>query len=89
MYVTDVASSVPVPIRALAGTKRILLKAGEKQTVTFTLIPDQMSVIDDNGKRLVEPGEFLVSVGGKQPGFSGSADASTSGVVSGRLVVRK
>ena len=89
LYVTDVAASVPVPIRSLAGIKRIPLKPGEKQTVTFTIGPDQMSVIDDNGKRKVEPGEFLVSVGGKQPGLTGRADVITSGVVSGRFTVRK
>jgi beta-glucosidase len=66
-YVTDVAASFPVPIRSLAGFKRISLKPREKQTLVFTLNPDQMTVIDDDGKRFIEPGEFLVSVGGRQP----------------------
>jgi beta-glucosidase len=87
LYVTDVASSFPVPIRELAGTKRLFLKPGEKQMVTFTLTPEQMTVIDDNGQRLIEPGEFQVSVGGKQPGFTGSADVKTTGVVSGKFSV--
>jgi len=47
-----------------------------------------MSVIDDNGRRIIEPGEFLVSVGGKEPGFSGYADAKTTGVLTGRFSVR-
>lgn len=88
LYITDVAASVPVPIRSLAGIKRVTLKPGEKESVSFTITPEQMSVIDDNGKRRVEPGEFLVSVGGKQPGFTGNADAKTSGVVSGRFFVK-
>jgi len=88
MYITDLAAKYPVPIRALAGIKRVALKPGEKQTVTFTLKPDQMSVVDDNGKRMIEPGEFLISVGGKQPGFTGSADASTTEVVMGRFMVK-
>jgi beta-glucosidase len=87
MYVTDVAASVPVPIRSLVGIKRVFLKPGEKQTISFTLAPEQMTVIDDSGKRIIEPGEFLISVGGKQPGFTGHADARTTGVVSGRFVV--
>jgi len=78
---------VPVPIRSLAGIQRIFLKPGEKRTVTFTLAPEQMSVIDDQGKRIVEPGEFLISVGGKQPGFSGYADARTTGVVTTRFSI--
>jgi beta-glucosidase len=87
LYVTDVAASVPVPIRSLAGFKRIFLKPGEKQSVTFTLTPEQMTVIDDQGRRVIEPGEFLISVGGQQPGFKGHAAARTTGTVSGRFVV--
>jgi beta-glucosidase len=87
LYVTDVNASVPVPIRSLAGIKRVSLKPGEKQSVSFVLAPGQMTVIDDKGKRVIEPGEFLVSVGGKQPGFTGRADAKTTGAVSGKFVV--
>ena len=78
LYVTDAAASVPVAIRSLAGIDRINLKPGEKRTVSFTVTPRQMSVIDNNGKRIIEPGDFEISVGGKQPGFTGSADAQTS-----------
>ena len=78
---------MPVPIRSLGGIKRLFLKPGEKQNVSFTLSPAQMSLIDDNGKRVVEPGEFLISVGGKEPGFSGRADAKTTGVITARFAV--
>jgi beta-glucosidase len=68
LYLTDVAASAPVPIHSLIGFDRISLRSGEKRTVTFTITPRQMSLIDDNGKRIIEPGEFLVSAGGAQPG---------------------
>jgi len=87
LYVTDLAATVPVPIRSLAGVKRIFLKPGEKQDVSFTLTPQQMSLIDDRGKRVIEPGEFAVSVGGKQPGFTKRQDAQTTSVVTSRFVV--
>jgi beta-glucosidase len=87
LYVTDVASSFPAPIRSLAAIKRVFLKAGEKQTVSFTLVPKQLSVIDDKGRRIIEPGEFTVSAGGKQPGFTGRADAATTGTVTQGFVV--
>jgi beta-glucosidase len=87
LYVTDAMASVPVPIRSLAGIARVFLKPGEKQNVSFSLAPEQMSIIDDNGKRVIEPGEFTISVGGKQPGFIGRADAETTGIVSGRFIV--
>jgi beta-glucosidase len=68
LYVSDVAASVPVPIRQLQGFERINLAVGEKKTVAFTLTPAQMSLIDANGQRAVEPGKFRVAVGGGQPG---------------------
>jgi beta-glucosidase len=87
VYLSHVAASVPVPIRSLVGINRISLKPGERRSISFTLTPEQLSVIDNSGRRVVEPGEFLITVGGKQPGFKGHADAATTGVVSGRFVV--
>ncbi len=87
LYVTDVAASVPVPVRSLQGVRRVSLRRGERRSVSFTLAPSQLSVIDDRGRRVVEPGDFLISVGGKQPGFKGTADALTTGVYTTRLIV--
>ncbi|MDQ3818356.1 MAG: glycoside hydrolase family 3 C-terminal domain-containing protein, partial [Acidobacteriota bacterium] len=87
LYVTDSAASVPVPIRSLKGFNRIFLKPGEKRRVSFTLEAEQLTLIDDNGRRILEPGEFIVTVGGKQPGFMGHADAATTDVVSVRFTV--
>jgi beta-glucosidase len=87
LYVTDLAASVPVPIRSLAGVKRLFLKPGEKQSVSFILSPRQMSIVDDQGRRMIEPGEFAVSVGGKQPGFKGHADAQTTDALSSHFIV--
>lgn len=87
LYVTDTAASVPVAIRSLSGSERVFLKPGEKRKVSFAINSTQMSIIDEKGRRVVEPGEFLISVGGKQPGFKGSADAQTTGSLSARFVV--
>jgi beta-glucosidase len=69
LYLTDVAASAPVPIRALVGFDRISLRAGQKQTVAFTIAPRQMSLIDDRGKRVIEPGEFAINIGGMSARF--------------------
>jgi beta-glucosidase len=66
LYLSDVTASFRVPIRSLVGFQRVSLKPREKQTIIFTLTPEQMTVVDDEGKRLIEPGEFLLSVGGRQ-----------------------
>ena len=64
LYLTDVVASAPVPIRTLVGFDRISLRAGEKRTVAFTISSEQMSLIDNRGKRVIEPGEFLINIGG-------------------------
>jgi beta-glucosidase len=71
LYLTDVAASAPVAIRTLVGFDRISLRRGETRKVTFTITPRQMSLIDDAGKRVIEPGEFLISIGGSQVGLNG------------------
>jgi beta-glucosidase len=76
LYLTDTAASAPVPIRTLVGFDRLSLRPREKRTVTFTITPRQMSLIDDGGKRLIEPGEFMISIGGSQAGLKGTFKVS-------------
>ncbi len=87
LYLSLRNAPVTVPIRALQGIRRLALAPGERKTVTFELEPRQLSLIDADMKRAVEPGTYAVSVGGKQPGFTGLADAVTTEVVSGTFEV--
>lgn len=84
LYLSDTKASVPVPIRNLVGVERIHLKPNETRKVSFKIDPRQMSVILDNGNRVIEPGEFAVSVGGKQP----NTEAKTTGIIEGKFEVR-
>jgi beta-glucosidase len=85
LYLTDEKASTPRPIRSLEGFKRISLKKGESQVVSFVLEPRQLSMIDDKDKQVVEPGFFTITVGGEQPGFTGAAKAETTGTIAGRV----
>jgi beta-glucosidase len=85
LYLTDEKASTPRPVRQLEGFKRINLKPGETKRVDFVLSPRQFSLINDKGKRIIEPGWFTISVGGKQPGFDGYLDAKTTGVITARI----
>lgn len=67
LYLTDLEASVDVPIHELKGFTRIKLQPCESTTVTFTLTPRQMALIDNDGKCILEPGKFRVMVGGRQP----------------------
>ena len=80
LYLTDTAATAPVPIRTLVGFERISLRPREKRTATFTITPRQMSLIDNDGKRVIEPGEFSISIGGGQQGLNGRF------AVSGRML---
>jgi beta-glucosidase len=73
LYVTDLEASVPVPKCALKGFKRIALKPGQSQTVTFTITSEMMSLIDDSGATVLEPGRFRITIGGCSPGPRGIA----------------
>jgi beta-glucosidase len=51
-------------MRQLKGFERLALKPGETKTVRFTLTPAHLEFWNAQGKRVVEPGEFQVFVGG-------------------------
>jgi beta-glucosidase len=87
LYLSDLEASVAVPTRTLVGFQRITLKPGERRVVEFTIPPRQLSVFTGSAF-VVEPGTFELSVGGKQPGFRGGIDASTTDVLTARFEVR-
>lgn len=85
LYLSDEKATTSRPIRQLEGFERISLKPGESEDVEFTLEPRQFSIINNNNKRVIEPGYFTVSVGGKQPGFKGYLDPQFTQVLTGRI----
>jgi beta-glucosidase len=68
LYITDLEAAVNVPLYALKGIKRLNLKAGEHKKVTFKVTPKMMSMVDNDGNRIIEPGKFKVTIGGSSPG---------------------
>jgi beta-glucosidase len=68
LYLSDVEASVPVPLFALKGIKRVKLTAGSSTTVSFSITPEMYAMIDTQGSSIVEKGKFQVSVGGSLPG---------------------
>ena len=63
LYIRDVVSSVTRPARELRGFERVTLAPGANKTVTFTLGPAELSLIDRRMQRVVEPGRFEVMAG--------------------------
>ena len=60
LYIQDVAGSVTRPVKELKGFRKIGLKAGESKSVEFTLGFEQLSMLNLDMQRLVEPGLFRV-----------------------------
>jgi len=86
LYLKDKEASLPVPRLSLQGFTRIRLEPGEKQTVSFTLTKEQMSFADENGQWILEPGEFTVWIGGRQPDLL--AAQPEDGILEGRFIVQ-
>ena len=63
LYIKDDCSSVISYERQLAGFERIHLLPGETRTVTFTVGPDRMQLLDASYHWVVEPGTFTLFAG--------------------------
>jgi beta-glucosidase len=46
---------------------RVHLAPGESRSVSFTLTPRELSTVDQQGRRAVQPGKYSVMIGGAQP----------------------
>lgn len=67
IYLKDVEASVEVAKWQLKGIKILHLKPGQQEEISFELTPQHMSLIDNEGLRILEPGVFEVFLGGSQP----------------------
>jgi beta-glucosidase len=64
LYIRDEVSSVTRPVKELKGFRRITIDPGKTQMVEFTLGPEEVSFLNREMKRVVEPGTFKIMVGG-------------------------
>jgi len=62
-YIRDLEASIARPVKELKGFKRIHLKAGETQQVTFDVTPDMLSFYNGQGQLVFEPGKFELMIG--------------------------
>lgn len=59
LYISDIKSSLPRPIKELKGFQKIKLAPGEEKTVTFTIDKEALSFFDDAQHAwIAEPGKF-------------------------------
>jgi len=67
IYLKNLEATVPVPKYTIVGFKRIHLQPGETRTVKFSVPSDAFSVINEDNRRVIIPGQFEFYAGGSQP----------------------
>ena len=68
LYITNTETAIPTPLYSLKGIKRLSLKAGVSEQVKFTITPDMLTLINEKGESLLQPGSYKISVAGSLPG---------------------
>jgi len=63
LYVRDLLASVVRPVKELKAFGRVELRAGESARVLFGIPTDMLCFTGQEGRRIVEPGEFELQVG--------------------------
>ena len=63
LYLHDEYASTAQPLMQLKKFERVFIPQGETRKVTFILEAEDLSIVDSDMKRVVEPGDFTVMVG--------------------------
>ncbi len=64
LYVRDLVSRATRPVLELRGFSRVPLAAGETRTIRFEVGPEHLAYHDPALRRVVEPGQFALMIGG-------------------------
>ncbi len=67
LYIKSLDAPFVVPNHQLRGFERVPLAPGETRRVAFTLASQDLSLIDERGVRVFQPGRYRASLGGSQP----------------------
>jgi len=63
LYIRDMVGSITRPVKELKGFKKLNLKAGESQEVTFKITEEDLKFYNSDLKFVAEPGDFKVFIG--------------------------
>lgn len=64
LYIRDMVASVTRPVKELKGFEMVALEPNQEVKVSFNLTKDELGFFNNEGKFIVEPGDFKVFVGG-------------------------
>ena len=77
LYLHESDTTILQPVEKLEGFERVSLAAGQSQTITFTLGPQNLGFYDNNGHFVVEPGTFDLWVGDSSTADTGTPTTFT------------
>ena len=64
LYISDVKSSLPRPVKELKDFKKVSLAPSETAEIQFEITPDKLAYFDDTKHEwIAEPGDFAVMIG--------------------------
>ncbi|WLG24463.1 beta-glucosidase BglX [Pseudomonas sp. FP1154] len=63
LYIQDVTGSIIRPVKELKNFRKVMLKAGEKKVIHFTITEDDLKFYNAQLKYAAEPGKFNVQIG--------------------------
>jgi beta-glucosidase len=77
LYISDLKSTLPRPVKELKGFEKINLKPGESKTVSITIDKSSLSFFDPiKHEWIAEPGEFIAFIGASSEDIRGKAEFS-------------
>ncbi|GAA3754255.1 glycoside hydrolase family 3 protein [Flavobacterium ginsengiterrae] len=76
LYIINQDSGIKTPLKSLKGFERIHLKAKESKTITFKLLPEDLSYVTADGTSKPFNDKIKIVVGGCQPDEKNKASAN-------------
>jgi beta-glucosidase len=63
LYIQDISASFTRPVKELKAFRRVHLKPGESQKVSFEITSSQLSFLSPEGEEILESGQFNIWIG--------------------------
>lgn len=76
------------PKRALIAFQKEFFDAGETRTLKINLPSESLKVVAADGQKIDPEGRVFLTVGGKQPGFSGVADSPNTKTLTQQIMMK-
>ncbi|WP_298369244.1 glycoside hydrolase family 3 C-terminal domain-containing protein [uncultured Lutibacter sp.] len=68
LYICPENVSGGIPLKSMKGFSRASLKKGEKKSVSFSINPEDLKVVNEEGERVWRKGNYKIVVGNASPG---------------------